>query len=406
MKKMLRSALGTAVGAIGLAACNAEPPPNATASSPVEPEAIPAGETLVDVVREALADVVRDPDAYSRARRLGALLPTLGPELVPAVQQTLEDSTLDLGATEFELLVRYWATHQPEDASRWAVEKSPPFFRIAAVLSSFTLWAAEDPQAAASAAQQWAAQRRDVRDVLPKALVRGWFAANPSELAQFIHDLGVGIPRQRALSTYVRVAIQKQGRDAVMRWAESLPDDDATYKTAVYRQVGSALPLFDHEASLRWCEAHCDGPHGKNLRSIIAMRWVRRDGAAAFAWLSNAPEGPEKDFAVRIAFEEWAQADREAALAWMAVQTTGEPDPWLQPILPVYARLLAVDSPADAIQWAERIEHDKKRRFTLIEIARAWRQVDEAATEAWLLQSSLSEEDRERVRAPEWDRRI
>jgi hypothetical protein len=304
------------------------------------------------------------------------------------------------------LLLRYWATHQPEDASRWAVEESPSFFRIAAVLSSFTLWAEADPRAAVSAAEQWTAQRPELRDVLPKALVRGWFAANPSELAQFIHDLGVGIPRQRALSTYVRVAYRKQGHDAVTRWAESLPDDDEVYKTAVYRQVASALALFDHEASLRWCEAHCDGPNGKNLRSIIARRWARSDGAAALAWLSRAPESPEKDFEVRVVFADWALADREAALAWMAAQATGELDPWLEPTLPVYARLLAEDSPADAIEWAERIEHDNKRRYALIEIARAWREVDEAATEAWMLQSSLSEEDRERVRDPDWDRRL
>jgi hypothetical protein len=130
------------------------------------------------------------------------------------------------------------------------------------------------------------------------------------------------------------------------------------------------------------------------------------DGAAALEWLSSAPEGFEKDFAVRVTFEEWTLTDRAAAMAWVADQTTGEPDPRLQPIFPVYARLLAEDSPAEAIGWAERIDHDKKRRFTLIEIARAWREVDEAATESWLEQSPLSEEDREKVRAPEWDRRI
>jgi hypothetical protein len=395
-----------ALAAIWLGACDPKPTPNATVSRAVDPEVIAPGETLTDVVREALADVMRDEDPYARARRLGALLPTLGPELIPAVEHTLEDPTLILGATEYELLLRYWATHQPEEDSRWAVEKSPPFFRIAAVIASFELWAEADPQAALSAAEEWIAHRPDVRDVLPKALVIGWFAKDPSEVAQFIHDLGVGIPRQRALSTYVRVAIQKQGPDAVIRWAESLTDDDATYKMAVVRQLASVLSLIDLEAGLRWCEAHCDGPHGKNLRSIVARRWARSDGAAALAWLSRAPEGPEKDFDVRVVFEDWAQLEPEAALAWITDQTTGELDPWLHPTLPVYVRMLSVDSPAEAVKWAERIEHDNKRRFALIEAARVWRQVDEAAAEAWLLESSLSEEDRERVRAPEWDRRI
>jgi hypothetical protein len=303
--------------------------------------------------------------------------------------------------------VRFWATHRPEDASFWALMKTPSGYRVPAVLSSLAPWAEADPQAALAASERWAArpQRPEVQSAVAVALVRGWFAANPSELVQFIHDLGMGVGRQRALSSYIRAVIQTQGPDAAVRWAESLPIDDATYKTAVYRQVGAALMLFDHEAGIRWCEAHCDGPHGNNLRNIVARRWVQSDGAAALAWLSSAPEGHEKNIAVRFAFGEWGQADREAALAWMAAQTTGEPDPWLRPIFPVYARLLAVDSPADAIEWAERIEGDEEREITLIKVVRSWLALDEAAAEAWLLQSSLSEEAREKVRAPSKERR-
>ena len=91
---------------------------------------------------------------------------------------------------------------------------------------------------------------------------------------------------------------------------------------------------------------------------------------------------------------------------WMAAQTTGEPDPWLRPAFTAYAKLLAEDSPADAIEWGERVEADDEREFVLIALARAWRRVDEAATEAWLVQSSLSEEAREKVRARVWDKRL
>jgi hypothetical protein len=268
-------------------------------------------------------------------------------------------------------------------------------------MTSLTLWAGSDPQAAANAAEQWATQNPDVRDAVRVALVRGWFTADPAELAQYIYDIGMGFTRQRALATYLRAVIQAQGIEAAVRWAESVSDDDATYKMAVYRQMAAALPLFDHEAVLRWCDAHCEGPHGNNMRSIIARRWVRSDGAAALAWLSDtAPEGHDKNLAVRASFALWGQIDREAALAWMEPRTAGEPEAWLQPIFPVYARLLSEDSPADAIEWAERIEGDEEREIALTEVVRAWRQIDEDAAEAWLLQSSLSEEAREKVRDP------
>ena len=128
---------------------------------------------------------------------------------------------------------------------------------------------------------------------------------------------------------------------------------------------------------------------------------MRSDGAAALEWLSDtAPEGHDKNLAVRASFALWGQVDREATLAWMATRPTGEPEAWLQPVFPVYARLLSEDSPADAIEWAERIEGDEEREIVLTEVARAWRLRDEAAAEAWLLQSSLSEETREKVRTP------
>ena len=90
---------------------------------------------------------------------------------------------------------------------------------------------------------------------------------------------------------------------------------------------------------------------------------------------------------------------------FLATQAADEPDPGLQPILPLYAQLLAEDSPADAIGWAERIERDEDREVVLVKVARAWRRADEAAAEAWLLESSLSEKAREKVRDPEIDRR-
>jgi hypothetical protein len=316
------------------------------------------------------------------------------------VVETLEDPTVDLRANELELLVRYWATHQGEEASRWAVEKSPLDYRGGAVFSALTVWAEADPQAAVSVAWPWALIPT-IERIVPTALVRGWFAANdPPELAQWIRDLPIGIPRQRAIAAYIRVVIQTRGPEAVKRWAESLPDDDATYKLTVFRRVVDALSALDIEDSVRWCDTHCDGPYGNNMRSLIARNWVIRDGPSALAWLSSAPEGHERDLAVRLTFALWARTDPEATLAWMAAQTTADPDPWLRPIFPIYAQLLSKDAPTDAIEWAKRIEGDDQREAVLVGVARVWRYLDEAAAEEWLLQSSLSEEAREKVRAP------
>lgn len=402
MKKILRSTvLGAAVGAIGLSACDAAPPPEANVSRPVEPEAIAPSETLVDLVREALADVLRDEDPYSRARRLGTLLPTLGPEATAAVKPTLEDRMLQPKAGEIALLLRYWATHEPEAAARWAKGDALPMYRNVAIYSALEAWAEVDPQAATRVAWGWA--KGDLGTIVPLALVQGWYARNdPPELRRFLSQLPMGIPRQRAVSIYAAALIRTQGPEAAMRWAESLPDDDEVYKLDAFRRVVSALSQRDLESALRWCDTQCDGPYGKNMRSLIASNWAtNEDPAAPMAWLSSAPPGPERDLAVRIVFAQWARTDREAALAWMAAQhATGEPQEWLRPTYPVYARTLSVDAPADAIPFAEQIEDDLTREHTLVGIVRVWLALDEAAAEEWLAQASLSEKAMEKVRAP------
>jgi hypothetical protein len=256
-----------------------------------------------------------------------------------------------------------------------------------------------DPLAAASASDGWVEADPSLSTAVPIALVRGWFAADDrSELARYIYDLKAGFYQQRAIATYARASIQAEGYDDVERWAQSLPDEDKPDKLAVFRQLASALPLFDHDAAMRFCDAHCTGPYGNNLRSLIARRWVVHDGPGAMAWLSTGPVGKETDLAVRVTYALWGRRDREAALRWMDAEAIGGLKPWLQPILSVYALLVAEEEPENAIEWAKGIGSDADRETVLVLVARAWRDIDAAAAEAWLLQSSLSGEARERAR--------
>jgi hypothetical protein len=396
MTPMLHRSFALALGTLALAGCDAASPPGTGVPK--------ASESASPASAGALIEALRDPDAYARARAMGALLPRLGAEAVPEVKAALSDPALRIGGAEHELLLRFWASHEPEAASRWAADSSPTFYRDAAVMTALPLWVAADREAALVALGEWQKWRPDLRESAPRAVVVGWYEAGLPGLTQYIRDLGAGFPQQIALSTYLRAAMAKEGVQPVVDWAEAVPEDDPAYKLAVYRQVASALPLFDRSAAMRWCDAHCDGPYGNNLRNIIAGRWVAEDGAGALAWLGTAPEGNERDVAVRTNFANWAAWHPEKATAWMAEQTQdgGQLPAWLEPVLPVYAVLLADESPTTAIEWANRIEKDVSREVTLIKIARQWRESDQAAAEAWLETSPLSAEAREQVRDPNW----
>ena len=137
------------------------------------------------------------------------------------------------------------------------------------------------------------------------------------------------------------------------------------------------------------------------MRNLTARQWAYHDAAAALAWLSTAAEGYERNLAVRMTWAQWSRTDREAAVAWAEAQTQGGELPvWVRPIYPVYARVLSAESPIEALRWGSLIENEREREHVLISVARVWRTTDEAAVEDWLRQSALSEQAREKVRAP------
>jgi hypothetical protein len=404
MKKILRSALvGAMVGTIGLSACDRGQPP-ATVNPPAASEAVPPGAAApADAVQTKLAEIARDPSSFSRARKLGELLPTLGPDAVPAVRNALQDRMVDLDVVSIDLLVRFWATHQPLEAAEWAKSKSPSVYRQDALYAAIYTWASQDPQAAASATWNWVDNTENEVSV-PTGLARGWYTRNDDTgLRRFLRSRPPGFPGQRAIASYVRLMIQNHRSQELRTWAESRPDDDEGFKLTVFRRsVLTLANMYDEgKAEARsWCQAHCETPLGKAMRSLIARAWVVDDGPGTFKWLSEAPAGYERDVAVRGAFGVWAELDREPAMRWMAEQTAGTPPPWLEPAFLIYARVLAKDKPAEAMKWASQIKGPQDREETEIIVARIWRGSDEAAAEQWLLQSPLSEEARNKARQP------
>jgi hypothetical protein len=335
-----------------------------------------------------------------RVARLATLLPTLGPDAVPVVSNRLKDRRLGElpGSAEAELLTRFWAMHQPEQAGRWALGASPPEFQLAVIPPAISIWAAVDPSSASERVRGVAQGTQAKGRAAQVALVRGWMSSGKPGLDKYMKSLTRGMEQQRLIATFFRETLERDGPEAVVHWAESLPDQPKVYKLDAFRQVGSVLGQLDHEAALQFCEAHCDGPYGSSLRQLIAQRWAERDGKASLQWLSTSPEGDERDLAVRTTFLVWQRYERDDAFSWLVAKGPKKIEPWLRPAVVVYAKVLALEAPDEAIIWTEVIPRKKEREVTMIRIAGQWYGRDQGAAEAWLEQSPLSPEQREEAR--------
>jgi hypothetical protein len=387
-----------ALAGLAFAACDAPGPSSDSASS---------GAAATQQATTSIAEALQDPDPYARARSLGALLPTLGSESLPEVKEALDNFRLDLGAVEFELLLRFWASQEPAEATAWTFKHASPLYRTTSARTVVEIWAKADPTAALVAVEDALPQSdEEVARVVQMSLVRGWFKADRPGLEQYIYSLGSGLKRQRAIFSYLLSLAAAEGSDAAIAWAEAISEEDVRYKLAVYRQLMSALAWADTDAAMRFCDVHCDGPYGKGLRNVLVRKRLRdgENGGEIVEWVARVPETSErqrenKTHSLWVAYSTWAYRERQAAMAWMRDQIAAEePEPWLPLLYAEYARQLAPDSPEEAIGWAERVEDENDRERTLVRIARAWRKQDESAAEAWLAQSSLSERARAQAR--------
>jgi hypothetical protein len=353
-----------------------------------------------------LEEALRLPDAYARAEALGALLPKLDVEALPEVKETLGNFRAELGPVEFDLLLRFWANQNPEEAMTWVLKSCPVLYRTNAARTTIEILARRDPAKAVAASQSSMIDSDEISRVTQIALVQGWYERDRTELLQYIRGLGTGIPRQRGLYAYALSLIGDEGSEAAIHWAEAVPEDDKGYKQSVFQQMVAALSWADSPAAVRFCDAHCDGPYASGLREVLIRARLNRGeyGGDVVEWIARAAEERDeqrvaKSHSLWVAYSTWAYWDHQAAKDWMARKLEQpQPEPWLKRLYGEYARQVASDDPARAIVLAEQIEDEAERTLTMVRIARYWRTRDEAAAESWLAQSPLDEKSREQAR--------
>jgi hypothetical protein len=381
----------------GVALCACEAQPGAPASPPQ------ATEAQLQALRASLAEALAVKDRYQRVQQIATLVADVPPGSAAELQQALvRGGKHGIGVMEFELLARAWAKQQPQEAFHWVLGASGARDRVSALAIVVEEWAKVDPSAAA-AGIVWALQTpdREVSQALQQGLVRGWFQKDRAGLEKYIEDLGSGPEQQRSIVTYATSLFQRERADGLIRWAEAIPDEKASYKRAVFPQVGTVLALGDPPAAERFCEAHCEKPYGRSLRTVIVRVRLHNSesGAAVMDWVTGTPESDSQLHALQVGYQLWGGKDLTEAVDWMQQKLAEEPQPpWISKLYGPYALVLSRRSPVEAIPWAERMEPESVRKEFLVRLARKWRREDPAAADAWIEKSALDEKERAAAR--------
>ncbi len=369
------------------------------------PKAPPAPRTREEVARavETMGDlrgILAERNVMKRAERLAARLGEMGSDDVLAVSKLLRAGAVGLGSAEASLLTRFWGMYDPKAAAEWSATRSVPIgVRPIVTESAIEAWAASDPVAGREFMDKFVARMTGpVADSAHAAYVRGWFASGVPGLEEFIYSLGDDIPGLQDLTTLIQERLHRDGFEATVTWLDEFPGDPPRFKRSVFRQAAPELFKYDRAGALTWCEKNCDGPFGEHARAIIARQWALEDGQSAMMWVASAPPSEERDRAVWAVYQEWRVSDSDELDVWLDAMGPDGIPPWFHPAVDRVAMAKAWDYPLEAYRWAAKIPQDDRRELALISITHRYREVDPAGAEAWLAQSPLSEEAREKAR--------
>ena len=336
---------------------------------------------------------LEQPETLERSYRFHGFLQTLSAGDVERASEILEVWHPWLVEDELRNFMIAWTGFDAPAALAWALSR-PGEFREQAASAAVEGWAFHDP---VSARRELASlDARSVPESYEEHLVAGWLQGSRHEgVVEYIASRPTGVLRQR-LVNLLTIELMREGSDAVIRWAESIPDDDADYKTMAFQKAGNILAIVDPLRASRWIERHLEHAYASRAPDVIGRRWLEFDPPAALEWLASLPRGAETGAGLRAAFQQWLNEAPQAAEAWVR---SSAPAAGFDGVVKTMVNRSRND-PRTALDWALRIHDPPERARIVVRLARTWRRSDADAVEQWLAEAELPESLQNAIRNP------
>ncbi len=340
-----------------------------------------------------LKAALEDPDLIQRGLRLMKLLEGLNPKNLDSVLAAFGE--IDGNSFEnleaYRLLVYAWSRFDPKAAMSYAVENlgMRSLFIAQPALRN---WVKGDADAAMAWAQGLGGNEAQfaVGGVLYQMA-----QDDPAAAAKRLATLEGGAANPRYAEMIAREYAQQDPK-AAAAWALSLTDPQS--QNQALERIAREWAEQDPAAAASWV-AQIAGQHDMaEAARRVAQQIAQQDPAKAITWANQLPQGDERVSAIASAVGEWAENDPNAAGNWLNNNVTAGPDG--DRIISSYARNIADQDPAAAVQWAGSISDEGYRTRATVELARNWYRRDQQAAEAWLQTAPLSEEQKREVSRP------
>jgi len=356
-------------------------------------EEAPGARPGLDTLRAALVE----RDELERKYLLASFLREMGPEDVQPVLAEIEKHRTGIEEDEVRLWMLAWTRFDGPGAFATARDWPTPWKSVL-MRQAMRAWGYNDGRAAF--AEHEKIEDEKLRESLRQEVVAGWVASHDrlgaSEYAATVSD------ERRRFRLALRLAGQakRDGPDAVIAWAEAVPEDAPNgFKAAAFSRAAGALAQLDPERAASWWEANAGHAYSASALENIAAGWAKlHDPRALVDWLEglalDEAEEAERLKAYRSAFRGWAGRSSEALEAWIEAAPVGPPR---DAAIAEYAHLLANTAPDEALRWAEQIGDDELRLNRMRRFSRKLYAKDPDAVKAWLEEADVPPETRQRI---------
>jgi len=297
----------------------------------------------------SLRESLEDPDWLTRTHRFSSFMVGLNPQNLPEALEVIEPQLPWLLTDEFRLLMLAWTRFDAigafEQAKAW-----PPQIRRNAGGAAMYAWGFRNPLEAVRALST--IEDTDLQEFWGARLLAGWAHGEYRDTASdYISKLPEGPIRLSYLGT-LAWEISKDGPEAVMRWAEGVPDDPPRFKAGVFIKATSTLAGVDAPLTARWLSGHLDQDYVDDALMIVAGSWATNDGLAAMNWLTGLPPSAKRDAAVKTGFRVWFNRSPQEAESWLK---SVSPEFAVDPAVEYMVELNRDQRPAVSRMWAARL---------------------------------------------------
>ena len=346
---------------------------------------------LRPILASLLSEIAQESDLTRKTALAESAFVRVGETNLAHALAVLTDPEFAINGQEVRSrLLQRWGALDPQAASAWASRMSPGENRAAAYAEIARGWAGQNPDAASAWARTLSEPSE--RDAALIEVAYELARSKPVEALDLAIELSPTTRRDEVLNFSATQWASLKPQDA-LDWAKQVPDENL--RARLIRDITTEWGDTDPNAAATAAVQSIPTGRAQNDAVVgIIQRWAQSSPEVAAAWIQAFPEGELRETAGRELVNVWADQAPEAAGHWLNALPQGS---FRDIAVESYVTSILPAAPDTAATWAMEIRDPNRRSESLERVASLWLEVDAPAAKAWIPQSALAPETKNRL---------